>query len=98
MSAPDTPERGLHQFGPNRVRETLRGVRLGDRGDAACQRGDRELPRVLGEVLSEDAVRRRDRPAPVEEVLEIGSVGAAGVVGDGGVDVVLDERIKGNFK
>ncbi len=98
MSVPDSPECGPDQFEPRWVRETLRGVRLGDRGDAARQRGDRERSRVLGEIFGDYVVRRRDRPAPVEEVPQVGAVGAAGVIGYGGVNVGLDERIKGKFK
>ncbi len=73
-------------------------MRLGDRGDAAGKRGDRERPPVLREVIGERTVRCGDRPAPVEEVTEVRPVGAAGVVGDGGVNVGLDEGIKGKFK
>ncbi len=98
VGAPDAPERRPDQLRPGRVRETLRGVRLGDRGDAASQGSDRKCPRVLGEVFGERTVRRRDRPAPVEEVTEVRPVGAAGVVGDGGVNVGLDEGIDGRVK
>ena len=61
-------------------------MRLGDSCNAADERGDAERPCMRGEVGGYERRLGGQGAAPGREMIEIGPIGPAGVLGDAGLD------------
>ena len=82
----DAPHRGADDFGPAGIGQPPGLMRLRDCREAADKRGDAERLGVRGEVGGHERRLGGQRAAPGGEMVEVGPVGPARIVGDARLD------------